>query len=147
MSFDLAVSEADDPEFVEFLHLQIRAFNTEHSPHHRAIRPPGAIKPLHVMLTDESGQTVGGLSGRIYWDWLEVENLYVPADARGQGIGTAVLQMAEATAFSRGARHVFLTTYEFQARMFYEKQGYYVVGTLEGYPPGSAYYWLRKDLI
>jgi len=49
-------------------------------------------------------------------------------------------------AIGRGAQHSFLTTFAFQARGFYEKHGYTVAGTLEDYPPGSAYFWMRKDL-
>jgi hypothetical protein len=39
-----------------------------------------------------------------------------------------------------------LTTYSFQARGFYEKEGYSVVGEMAGYPPGATYFWMRKDL-
>lgn len=39
-----------------------------------------------------------------------------------------------------------LRTFGFQARGFYEKQGYRVVGALEDYPPGNAMFWMRKDL-
>jgi GNAT superfamily N-acetyltransferase len=70
----------------------------------------------------------------------------VPDPWRGQGIGTSLLQTAEAIAISRGASHSFLSTFVFQARTFYENRGYRVVGTLEGYPPGAAYFWMRKDL-
>ena len=99
------------------------------------------------MIQDGTGQTVGGLSGRTYWDWLEVNDLFVPKHLRGQGIGTSLLQTAETVANTRGARHSFLSTFEFQARTFYERHGYYVAGKLEGYPPGMTYYWMRKDLV
>ena len=57
-----------------------------------------------------------------------------------------LLRMAEAEARTRGCSHVMLTTYSFQARGFYEKEGYRVVGEMAGYPPGATYYWMRKDL-
>ena len=47
---------------------------------------------------------------------------------------------------TRGCSQVMLTTYSFQARGFYEKEGYRVVGEMADYPPGATYYWMRKDL-
>ena len=146
MAFKVTVSEVNEKEFAEFLHTQIREYNNRHSPPHKAARQPAAVKPLHVMLKDDSGQVIGGLSARTYWDWLEIDDFYLPANLRGQGIGTSMLQTAEAVAARRGAKHCFLSTFAFQARTFYEKHGYSVAGRLEGYPPGATYYWMRKDL-
>jgi GNAT superfamily N-acetyltransferase len=140
------VSETDEPEFAEFLHTQLRAFNTAHSAPHAQSRQPGAIRPLRVIVRDEAGQAVGGLTATLRWDWLEVEHFFLPEALRGQGLGAQVLRQAEAAAWERGARHSYLTTFGFQARGFYEKQGYTVVGKLQDYPPGSSYYWLRKEL-
>ena len=147
MTLEVTVSEENEKEFAESLHAKIREYNNHQSAHHRAARQPGAVKPLHVMLKNESGQVVGGLSAHTYWGWLEIDDLFVPDNLRGQGIGTSLLQTAETIALSRGVRHCFLSTFEFQARTFYEKQGYSVVGKLEGYPPGAAYFWMRKDLL
>jgi GNAT superfamily N-acetyltransferase len=147
MTYELIVSESSEEPFAEFLEAAIREYNNRHSAHHRAARQPGAVKPLHVMLKDGTGQTVGGLSARIYWDWLLISDLFVPRHLRGQGIGASLLETAETIAIDRGAKHSYLTTFEFQARGFYEKYGYRVVGALEGYPPGTTYYWMRKDLL
>jgi GNAT superfamily N-acetyltransferase len=147
MTPKMIVSEENEKEFAEFLQAKIREYNNHHSSHHRAARQPGAVKPLHLMLENETGHVIGGLSAHTYWDWLEIDDLFVPDSLRGQGIGTSLLLTAETIAIGRGARHSFLTTFEFQARTFYEKQGYSVVGRLEGYPPGAAYFWMRKDLL
>jgi GNAT superfamily N-acetyltransferase len=146
MALDTIVSEANEKEFAEFLHAQIREYNNRQSPHHRQARQPGAVRPLHVMLKNETGQVIGGLSAHTYWNWLEIDDFFVPDDLRGKGIGTSLLQTAETRAVSRGVKHCFLSTFEFQARAFYERRGYSVVGKLEGYPPGSTFFWMRKDL-
>lgn len=39
-----------------------------------------------------------------------------------------------------------LDTFEYQARPFYEKLGYQLFGTLDGYPPGYRQFYLRKRL-
>lgn len=53
--------------------------------------------------------------------------------------------MAEAEALQRGCSRAKLRTFSFQARGFYEKEGYRVVGELEDYPPGETFYWMQKD--
>ena len=46
----------------------------------------------------------------------------------------------------RGCIGVYLDTYSFQARPFYERHGYAVVGVLPDMPPGGAMYYLAKRL-
>ena len=146
MDPEMFLSETTDIELQEFLHMKIREFNNDQSPYHRDVRKPGAITPLNLILKDKSGNFIGGLSANTYWDWIEIDDFFVSEEWRGQGIGASVLRTAEGIALKRGCKSCFLTTFEFQARAFYEKQGYQVVGKLEGYPPGSTYYWMRKNL-
>ena len=145
MDTKITVSEAEESEFREFLRLKIREFNNQKSTFHRESRKPGAVVPLCLMVKNEAGEVIGGLSASTYWNWIEIEKFYFPEDLRGKGIGAALLQTAEKIAVSRGCKSCFLTTHDFQARTFYEKFGYQVVGKLEDYPPGSVYYWMRKD--
>jgi GNAT superfamily N-acetyltransferase len=140
------VSEKEEKEFTEFLRQQLREFNNRISPHHRQSREPGAVVPLNLMLKDESGAIIGGLTGNTFWNWLEVDKFYIPEEWRGKGLGSALLKTAETIAIQRGCKYCFLSTFGFQARVFYEKQGFFVAGTLEDYPPGSAFYWMRKNL-
>jgi hypothetical protein len=39
---------------------------------------------------------------------------------------------------------VYLDTYSFQARPFYERAGYRLFGELPDHPPGGAKYYLAK---
>jgi hypothetical protein len=41
---------------------------------------------------------------------------------------------------------VWLDTYSFQARGFYERLGYTVFGTINDYPPGHSRFFLTKTL-
>lgn len=142
----IGVSDATETEFVDFLQGRLRAFNNERSPAHRAVRAPRASRPLHVMLRDADGAVVGGLTASTYWTWLDIDTLFVPERARGAGTGSQLLRAAETEAVARGARHALLTTFDFQARGFYERHGYRVTGVLDDYPPGHSYYWMRKEL-
>jgi GNAT superfamily N-acetyltransferase len=146
LNAEIVLSELEDKEFTEFLHQKIKSFNNDISPYHKVSREPGAVKPLNLILKDETGKSIGGLTANTYWDWLAIDDFYIPEDFRGVGIGQTLLKKAEEIAVSRGCKRCFLTTFKFQARVFYEKQGYNVIGKLDDYPPGSVYYWMRKDL-
>lgn len=103
-------------------------------------------RSLIVALEDaESHAVIGGLWGRTSYDWLFVELLVVPAELRGRGVGSELMQRAEREAFSRGCHSVWLDTFEFQARGFYERLGYTCFGELPNYPVGSRYF-MKKML-
>ena len=93
-----------------------------------------------------SGETIGGLTGKQMFDWLYINLFHIPEVLRGQGLGRAVLQRAESFARERCLVGVWLDTFEFQARGFYEKQGYALFGQLDDFPRGSTRYYLRKYL-
>jgi len=103
-------------------------------------------RPLIVELRDDQGEVVGGLWGRTGYSWLYVELLVVPESLRGKRIGTGLLGRAETEAIARGCRHVWLDTFEFQARGFYERLGYRCSGELADYPPGFSRYFMTKAL-
>lgn len=106
---------------------------------------PG-LQALAVLLADEDGEFVGGLWGKTVYDWLFVEWLAVPEGHRGKSYGTALMRRAEAIAQERRCVGVWLDTFEFQARGFYEKLGYEVFGTLDDHPIGQKRFFLRKRL-
>lgn len=103
-------------------------------------------RPLALLLHDEQGDVVGGLWGRTAYAWLFVELLFVPETLRGRGVGRALMQEAEDEARARGAVGVWLDTFGFQARPFYEALGYRVFGEIADYPPGFSRYYLQKRL-
>jgi ribosomal protein S18 acetylase RimI-like enzyme len=141
----ITVADTADLAVREFMHRQLRAFNDVNSEHHRAIRLAGP-RPLDILIRDGAGEIVGGLIGSTYWGWLEIEVLWIAESLRQRGYGRTLLRMAETEARQRGCEHVMLTTYSFQARGFYERERYRVVGEMADYPPGATYVWMRKDL-
>jgi GNAT superfamily N-acetyltransferase len=114
--------------------------------HNRAqVGDPG-FAPLTILLRDARDAVAGGLIGETYWGWLFVNVLWVREDARGRGHGSRLLRAAEAEAVERGCHAVWLDTFDFQARPFYERQGYEVFGVLEDCPMGHSRYYLKKVL-
>jgi GNAT superfamily N-acetyltransferase len=106
---------------------------------------PSNERPVKLVARDREG-IVGGLIGHTRWRWLYVAKLWVHERARGRGVGTRLLTAAEDIARSRGCEGASLDTFEYQARPFYEKLGYELFGTLDGYPPGYRQFYLRKNL-
>ena len=103
-------------------------------------------RPVALLLTDDKGAKLGGLWGRIGYDWLFVELLSVPEQHRGSGLGAALMRRAEQVARGEQCVGIWLDTYDFQARGFYEKLGFEVFGAIDDYPPGHQRFFLRKHL-
>ncbi len=91
-------------------------------------------------------EILGGALGEIYWDWFHLDLLWVREELRGHGYGHRLLMAAEEEARQRGAKHVFLDTFSFQAPDFYKGHGYHVFGELQDFPPGHQRYFFTKQL-
>lgn len=103
-------------------------------------------KRLDLMIRDANGEIIAGLCGETRWGWLEVETLAVEDGYRHQQIGSRLLDAAEAEARKRHCHGVFLDTYTFQAREFYERKGYTVYGKLKDFPKSYTKFYLWKEL-
>ena len=101
---------------------------------------------LCLAIRDDSGAVVGGLWGRFYYDWLFIALIFVPEDRRGQDLGAALLAMAEAQARAWGGVGVWLDTFSFQARGFYERHGFTLFGEIADYPAPHRRFYLSKRL-
>ncbi|MFW6228989.1 MAG: GNAT family N-acetyltransferase, partial [Alkalispirochaeta sp.] len=108
-------------------------------------REPGGDQEVAVMLEAADGGWLGGISGTVHWGWLDIDDLWVSEGYRGLGYGRALLLELERRCAALGATRAMLSTFSFQARGFYEKLGYSVVGEMTDLPPGGAMYWMRKD--
>ena len=113
MTPETILSEKEEKDFEEFLHNKIKDYNNDKSPHHREGRKPGSSIPLNIILRDKSGNFIGGLSASTYWEWLDIDDFYVPEEFRGKGIGTSLLQTAETIAVKRGCTRCFLSTIKY----------------------------------
>lgn len=133
-------------DFSTFLNNMIKEFNNKHSIHHLEKRREGSVQPINIMVSDDNHNWVGGITAEVYWNWLEINYFWVHEDYRGEGLGSTLLENAEVIAKQKGAVQAKLTTFDFQARSFYELKGYKVVGEIKDYPPGSSFYTMVKVL-
>lgn len=84
-----------------------------------------------------------GVAGSPY-----IASIAVAAEARGGGVGTALVKFAEA--HYPGARHMFLCVSSFnqRARLLYERLGYRAVGELPDYViEGASEVLMHKRLV
>ena len=113
---------------------------------HNAAFTSEDVKSLCVFIRDESGDIIGGLTGKTYWRYLDIAYLWVHAKHRGQGHATRLMAAAESEACERGCDNALVDTYSFQALGFYQKLGYVEFGRLAGFSDAHERHYLHKRI-
>jgi len=111
----------EDPKTVEALIEGIKGFNKQF-----VDGPPP--QRFNVALKDDNGTVVGGVAATLGHGSMYLEVVWNGDAVRGKGHGRRMIGMIEAEGRKRGAVDSWLYTMSFQARPFYEKLGYKVVG-------------------
>jgi GNAT superfamily N-acetyltransferase len=102
---------------------------------------------LSHVLKDDAGQMMAGINATLYcWNVMHVDILYVEEALRGKGYGKLLLERAERKAKNLGGYLSHLDTFDWQAKEFYQKQGYAVFGVLADCPPGHCRHYMQKRL-
>jgi len=118
--------------------------------HNEGLLGPSDRQDLFIPITiDQDGDVEGGLIGYTGRGWLHVELLLVPERLRGRGLAGELLQIAEEEAKARGCIGAYIDTLNTDARKAYERAGYQVFGTLDGFTgrvPGQQVpaFWMIK---
>jgi GNAT superfamily N-acetyltransferase len=118
----------------------LSAYNRKHAP--RAV-----YRVIQMLAHDARGRLVGGLYGSIGYRWLFTRWLWIADSHQRTGLGTRMMDRAEAFAQKHGCLGAWVDTFEFQARPFYEKRGYRLFGTIEDYPPPFKRFFLKKRFV
>lgn len=140
MKPEIVASPKPDPADHAAILEPLVAFNT-------ASAGPSGLENIAVLLRDGNPRaTVGGIWGKISYDWLFVDVIFVPTELRGQGFGAELMRHAELIARNRDCVGVWLDTHSFQAPGFYETLGYEAFGELPDHPRGSKRTFFRKLL-
>jgi len=107
---------------------------------------PRNYREFGLALRDDEGNVVGGIMGNAVWDWLQISALWVSENLRGKGFGHQLLERAEQWASAQGCRFSRLSTFEFEAKGFYEAHGYEIYAKTDDFPAGHTQYHLAKEL-
>ena len=98
-------------------------------------------------ITDEDGTIIAGcVAARTVWGPAEVSLLWVDEVYRNQGLGSLLLGEVEREVKANGCTIILLDTFDWQAKGFYEKNGYAVFGELKDCPKGHSRYYMSKSL-
>jgi GNAT superfamily N-acetyltransferase len=98
------------------------------------------------VLRNREGSIEGGINAQAYWGWLYVADLAIEAKRRHKGYGHILLSAAESWALECACHDAWLSTLSFQARGFYEREGYRVFAELPNFPERQVRFFLRKQL-
>lgn len=136
---ELVVTTAPEQADIDAIGAGLSAFND-------AVAGPSNRRSLALLVRDDAGAILGGLWGRSGRGWLFIDLLGLPPELRRSGMGTRLMRMAEDEARKRGCVGIYLDTFTFQARPFYEKLGYAVFAQIDGYPGDHTRFFLSKRL-
>jgi len=102
---------------------------------------------INRCIKDENGEIIGGILACLaLWNILSIDTLWVKKEYRNQGVAKELLSIVETEARDRGCSLAYLSTYDFQAKDFYFKNGYKIFGVLEDCPKDHKLYHLSKKL-
>ena len=135
----IRIADRADPAALRRLEEAIVAFNIEAT-------GIADARDLFAELRDDENEVLAGVYG---WSWGRtcwIELLWVRADRRARGVGSALIAAVEAEARDRGCVQMALTTHSFQAPDFYRRLGFEQVGELDDYPSGHSDLLLRRRL-
>ena len=132
---------AEDTSAADIVRLEahLDAFNAE------ATRLSDA-RFLSILLKDANGEMFAGLHGHTWGAMCQIKLLWIAEPHRGHGLGTRMLETAEAEARRRGCRQIMLMTHSFQAPDFYEMHGFERIVTVADSPVGHADILMIKQL-
>jgi GNAT superfamily N-acetyltransferase len=102
---------------------------------------------LQYGIHSNDGSVIAGVAGTLYcWAILYVDALWVRDGDRHRGLGSKLIAEIEEQARKLGCSLSHLDTFDFQAKVFYERLGYEVFGVLDECPPGHKRYFLKRAL-
>lgn len=136
----ISVSDVIAPELESVLEEGLDAFNA-------AAAGYGDARSLAIVAEDpETGEVIGGATGRTSLGLLFLDLFYLPESQRGTGLGSEILEALEAEGRARGCRSAVLYTISFQAPAFYERRGWTRFGEVPCDPLGTTRVFMSKPL-
>jgi len=130
-------------EETEYIGKMLLKFNLESIP----LSQEKPFIGINRCIKDENGEIIGGILACLaLWNILSIDTLWVKKEYRNQGVAKQLLSIVETEARNRGCNLAYLSTYDFQAKDFYLKNGYKIFGVLEDCPKEHKLYHLSKRL-
>ena len=124
----------------------IRKFNNAMQPENpifQVHREKGYNDPFgfYAFLDD---QIIGGIIAHKKMQWLDIDILFVDQDFRSNKIGSQLINTAIEYCKKEDLIGLHLYTLDFQAKGFYEKQGFKLIAEIKDWPKGITRYEFIK---
>lgn len=104
------------------------------------------VQPFGFFHKDSQGVILAGCQGEICYKSMFISQLWVSEKLRHQGIGTLLMQKAEALAKDSDCQMLAINTMDWEAESFYKKLGFKVDFERSGYEKNSKMLFLSKML-
>ncbi len=142
MKYEILSCNSDDADYIDGMLVK---YNLDQMP--AECEENQVVIGFGKKIVDPDGNRIAGcLAFRTVWNTAEVSVLWVDTAHRKQGLGSQLLKEMELEAKAKGCTIMQLDTFDWQAKGFYEKNGYSVFGTLEDCPKGHCRYYMKKLL-
>lgn len=135
----ISVQVGDDREIETFLSERIYEYNAQATGYYDG-------ESFQAVRRGEGAEVEAGICGYTWGRCCYVSYLWVRDSLRGHGVGTALLDTAEAHARARGCALVIVASHSFQAPGFYMKHGYQPQCEISDHPVGYTSLILIKRL-
>lgn len=146
MSVEQNIIVSDSEDYKEIIRQGIRNFNFEKHPEHpifQQYRKKGYTDTFGFYALQDD-QVIGGMIAHKKMQWLDVDILYVNQNFRKNRVGSHLIDKASEYCKQEDLVGIHLYTLDFQAKGFYEKQGFSHIATIENWPRGITRYEFIK---
>ena len=113
--------------------------------HESVKKDMGRMTPFSFFIKEED-RILAGAVGYTMYGMLYTDMLWVHPEFRNLGYGSRLLKAAEELGKNRNCTFSCLVTMSWEALPLYQKLGYYIEYTKEGFNKNTQMYMLRKPL-
>lgn len=106
----------------------------------------GSAYPFAILVRDEQGIMIAGCNGSVIFGSIYTDQLWVESAYRKKGVGRKLMEAVHAFGRQQGCTLATVSTMSFQVPNFYQKLGYKVDFSRQGYDKGSTCIFLSKPL-
>lgn len=129
-------------DYQEIIKTGIRKFNNEKHPENsvfQVYREKGYNDPFGFYKIFNN-EIIGGIIAYRKMQWLDIDILFVDENFRNRKIGSQLINKAAEYCKANDLVGMHLYTLDFQAKGFYEKQGFELIAEIKDWPKGITRY-------
>ncbi|MCE5295344.1 MAG: GNAT family N-acetyltransferase [Chlamydiales bacterium] len=104
------------------------------------------VSTFGICIKNETHKILGGAKGALLYGNLYVDSLWIDSKIRHEGWGAKLMAEAEKVGKENGCTFATVNTMDWEALPFYQKLGYNIEFTREGFEKNSKMFMLRKKL-